>query len=230
MVRRIVSRLAVLDRRHPATPDRASRLRVASAKGRPAGAVVDLGDRTAWRLTFRWESGDVLELHLEQYHPGAAGAGHAAGTSGRGADGDPGRPRPRAWSTPRRGLASAATDTPAAAGRHRRSAEISLRLGRLCGNGPEIWLNLQAQYDLAHARARSRCRARCRRAIGLVVEIQRKIPEARGLRRRWPEFGFQPAFAAVSRCSELSYETGQWSITGLRPKSKTAWGHPTYRP
>ena|SRR6266851_5224911 len=36
--------------------------------------------------------------------------------------------------------------------------------------------------------------------------------------------------AAVSRCSELSYETGQWSIRGLRPKSKTAWGHPTYRP
>ena len=30
---------------------------------------------------------------------------------------------------------------------------------------------------------------------------------------------------AVSRCSELSYETGQWSIRGLRPKSKTAWGH-----
>ena len=24
----------------------------------------------------------------------------------------------------------------------------------------------------------------------LVVEIQRKIPEARGLRRCWPEFGF----------------------------------------
>ena len=35
------------------------------------------------------------------------------------------------------------------------SAEMALRLGRLCGNGPEIWLNLQAQYDLARARARS---------------------------------------------------------------------------
>ena len=34
----------------------------------------------------------------------------------------------------------------------------------------------------------------------------------------------------VVRCSELSYETGQWSIRGLRPKSKTAWGHPTYCP
>jgi plasmid maintenance system antidote protein VapI len=32
---------------------------------------------------------------------------------------------------------------------------MALRLGRLCGNGPEIWLNLQAQCDLALARARS---------------------------------------------------------------------------
>ena len=33
--------------------------------------------------------------------------------------------------------------------------EMALRLGRLCANGPEIWLNLQSQYDLAKARARS---------------------------------------------------------------------------
>jgi plasmid maintenance system antidote protein VapI len=32
---------------------------------------------------------------------------------------------------------------------------MALRLGRLCANGPEIWLNLQAQFDLAQARARS---------------------------------------------------------------------------
>jgi addiction module HigA family antidote len=41
------------------------------------------------------------------------------------------------------------------AGQQRVSAEMALRLGRLCGNGPEIWLNLQTQYDLAQARARS---------------------------------------------------------------------------
>jgi antitoxin HigA-1 len=41
------------------------------------------------------------------------------------------------------------------AGQQRVSAEMALRLGRLCGNGPEIWLNLQAQYDLALARERS---------------------------------------------------------------------------
>jgi antitoxin HigA-1 len=27
--------------------------------------------------------------------------------------------------------------------------EMALRLGKLCGNGPELWLNLQAHYDLA---------------------------------------------------------------------------------
>ena len=41
------------------------------------------------------------------------------------------------------------------AGQQRVSADIALRLGQLCGNGPEIWLHLQAQYDLAEARARA---------------------------------------------------------------------------
>jgi plasmid maintenance system antidote protein VapI len=41
------------------------------------------------------------------------------------------------------------------AGQQRLSAEMALQLGRLCGNGPEIWLNLQAQYDLALPRERS---------------------------------------------------------------------------
>jgi antitoxin HigA-1 len=26
--------------------------------------------------------------------------------------------------------------------------EMALRLGKLCGNGPELWLTLQARYDL----------------------------------------------------------------------------------
>ena len=28
---------------------------------------------------------------------------------------------------------------------------MALRLGKLCGNGPEIWINLQRNYDLAAA-------------------------------------------------------------------------------
>jgi antitoxin HigA-1 len=26
--------------------------------------------------------------------------------------------------------------------------EMALRLGKLCGNGPELWVNLQTRYDL----------------------------------------------------------------------------------
>ena len=30
--------------------------------------------------------------------------------------------------------------------------EMALRLGKLCGNGPELWLALQSRYDLARLR------------------------------------------------------------------------------
>jgi plasmid maintenance system antidote protein VapI len=28
---------------------------------------------------------------------------------------------------------------------------MAVRLGKLCGNGPRVWLNLQTAYDLWHA-------------------------------------------------------------------------------
>jgi addiction module HigA family antidote len=28
------------------------------------------------------------------------------------------------------------------------TAEMALRLGKLCGNGPELWLSLQSRFDL----------------------------------------------------------------------------------
>jgi addiction module HigA family antidote len=31
------------------------------------------------------------------------------------------------------------------------SPEMAVRLGRLCGNGPELWLRMQAAHDLWHA-------------------------------------------------------------------------------
>src|SRR6516225_8667528 len=42
--------------------------------------------------------------------------------------------------------------------------------------------------------------------------------------RRWSHQRLHDTMplAAVTRCSELSYETGRWSIRGLRPKSTTA--------
>lgn len=31
------------------------------------------------------------------------------------------------------------------------SADMALRLGRFCGNGPDLWLRMQQGYDLWHA-------------------------------------------------------------------------------
>lgn len=34
------------------------------------------------------------------------------------------------------------------------SPEMALRLGKLCGSGPELWMTLQSTYDAWHARRR----------------------------------------------------------------------------
>lgn len=34
------------------------------------------------------------------------------------------------------------------------SAELALKLGKLCGNGPDLWMNLQKDWDLTEARRR----------------------------------------------------------------------------
>ncbi|MEA2877636.1 MAG: antitoxin HigA [Hyphomicrobiales bacterium] len=31
------------------------------------------------------------------------------------------------------------------------TAEMAVKMGKLCGNGPALWLNLQRAYDLWHA-------------------------------------------------------------------------------
>ncbi|OGI62754.1 MAG: addiction module antidote protein, HigA family [Candidatus Muproteobacteria bacterium RBG_16_60_9] len=36
------------------------------------------------------------------------------------------------------------------------SPEMAVRLGKFCGNGPELWLRMQAAYDLWHAQKRLR--------------------------------------------------------------------------
>jgi antitoxin HigA-1 len=32
------------------------------------------------------------------------------------------------------------------------SPEMALRLGKFCGNGPDLWINMQKAYDMWHAR------------------------------------------------------------------------------
>ncbi len=38
------------------------------------------------------------------------------------------------------------------AGKAAVTPEMALRLGKFCGNGPDIWLRLQESFDLWHAR------------------------------------------------------------------------------
>ena len=40
------------------------------------------------------------------------------------------------------------------AGRSAVSADMAVRLGRFCGNGPDLWLRMQAAHDLWHAQRR----------------------------------------------------------------------------
>jgi addiction module HigA family antidote len=40
------------------------------------------------------------------------------------------------------------------------SPEMALRIGKFCGNGPDVWLRMQAAYDLWHAQ----------RALGSEIE------------------------------------------------------------
>lgn len=34
------------------------------------------------------------------------------------------------------------------------TAEMAVKIGKLCGNGPSLWINLQRSYDLWHAQRR----------------------------------------------------------------------------
>ncbi len=35
------------------------------------------------------------------------------------------------------------------------SADMAVKLGKLCGNGPHLWINLQRSHDLWHAQRRT---------------------------------------------------------------------------
>ena len=42
------------------------------------------------------------------------------------------------------------------AGRAAITPEMAIRLGKFCGNGPDLWLRMQQAYDLWHAQRRLR--------------------------------------------------------------------------
>lgn len=67
MVGRIAQRLAVLNAATEARQIGLPGYRLHRLKGDQQGRW-SISVTGAWRLTFRWESGDVFELDLEQYH------------------------------------------------------------------------------------------------------------------------------------------------------------------
>ncbi len=65
------------------------------------------------------------------------------------------------------------------------TADMAVRLGKLCGNGPDLWLNMQARYDAWHA---------SRRLAGEIARIPtlreawrsgQYAPTVKDQRRRW---------------------------------------------
>jgi antitoxin HigA-1 len=53
------------------------------------------------------------------------------------------------------------------------TAEMALRLGKYCGNGPDLWLSMQTNYDLWHAKRK------LRRELGRIPEPQDKANQGR---------------------------------------------------
>lgn len=127
-----------------------------------------------WRITFGWDRGEAIAVKIEQYHQGIpmttatdnverpqrvpTHPGEvlredvlpALGVTVTQAARDMGISR----MTLHRVLTERTSVTP----------EMALRLGRYCGNGPDLWLRMQDAHDLWHARQK----------LGEKIE---KIPE-----------------------------------------------------
>jgi addiction module HigA family antidote len=76
---------------------------------------------------------------------------------------------------------------------------MALRLGKLCGNGPDLWLNLQKRYDLLRAEQAFREKID---AIPTLegVENGASIPEGRSISALSIHGKPAPAFAVVPKC------------------------------
>jgi antitoxin HigA-1 len=120
-----------------------------------------------WCITFGWAEGDATDVDLEDYHWGELN--------------DPKGPETRltAHASLRTSaeeilpaLAQPKTEIAKLLGVSRQTlydildekqpvtATMALRLGKLCGNGPDLWLNLQKRYDLHRAEQQLGTRSR----------------------------------------------------------------------
>ena len=121
-----------------------------------------------WRITFGWHEDAAIDVDLEDYHRGVHSRDREPVMRKR----VPSPPHPSL--TRRTRVACCAgfvlpdldrpmTEIARSLGISRQllysivnekapvTPEVAVRLGKLCGNGPRLWVNMQAAYDLWHA-------------------------------------------------------------------------------
>jgi antitoxin HigA-1 len=116
-----------------------------------------------WCITFEWEEGEALRVDLEQYHWGGVMEEYTVQRPLRRPPIHPGEVV-REDVLPALGLSVSEAARRLGVSRqqlhrilactHPITTEMALRIGRLAGNGPGLWLRMQQAYDLWHAEQR----------------------------------------------------------------------------
>jgi antitoxin HigA-1 len=116
-----------------------------------------------WWITFEWEEGEALRVDLEQYHWGEVMEEYTVQRPLRRSPIHPGEVV-REDVLPALGLSVSEAARRLGVSRqqlhrilactHPITTEMALRIGRLAGNGPGLWLRMQQAHDLWHAEQR----------------------------------------------------------------------------
>jgi antitoxin HigA-1 len=116
-----------------------------------------------WCITFEWEEGDALRVDLEQYHWGEVMEEYLVQRPLRRPPIHPGEVV-REDVLPALGLSVSEAARRLGVSRqqlhrilactHPITTEMALRIGRLAGNGPGLWLRMQQAHDLWHTEQR----------------------------------------------------------------------------
>ena len=106
-------------------------------------------------------------------------------------------------------------------GRRPVTPDMAIRIGRFCGNGPEVWLRMQAALDLwSHARTDPELRAQL---VPIERELDRQTMEL--VRRMFPELAARRDFEPLVEMS-IAAARGLSLLDMLHPgsdRSRRQW-------